>query len=40
MIAAGYAMLDAPDIPAANSWWRRYVQVWVEGNNIVEVRWL
>ena len=40
VIAAGYAMLDAPDIPAANSWWRRYVQVWVEGNNIVEVRWL
>lgn len=40
IIAAGYAMLEIDDIAAANAWLCRYVQVWVEANNVVEVRWL
>lgn len=38
--ASGRAMLTTPDTAAANTWLRRYVRVFVRGNQVVEVRWL
>lgn len=33
-------MLTTPDTATANAWWRRYVRVYVQDNQIIEVRWL
>lgn len=38
--AAGPAMLTLPDAAAANAWFRRYVRVFVRGNQVAEVRFL
>jgi len=38
--ASGPAMLTLPDAAAANIWFRRYVRVLVQANQVVEVRFL
>ncbi len=38
IVASGYAMLTTPNTALANTWWRQFVRVWCDDNQIVEVR--
>ena len=37
IVANGLSMLEREDVPAANAWFRRHFQVWIEANEVKSV---